>query len=111
MNVFLCACLCLFHVADAKCEGESRVRVLRRAFSELGPDGSITEDQIKSYVANLPWYAKAVYNIHFSHPGGGAKYIVDRCGEDGVITLRSALSKVETCVSRCLYVLVLDSIL
>ena len=107
MRLCLCACLCLVHVVKSNCEGESRVRVLERAFSKLAANESINEDQIKAYVDKLPWYARAVYNIHFRD----ANYIVNRCGENGVITLKSALSKVDTCVSRCLYVLVLDSLL
>ena len=98
----------LILLAMSNCRGELRDNIIREAF-EKNNNAVIRAEDIDKFVNNLPWFAKTAFNLYFK-PHGGSAYIVHRCGDNGVVTLESALKKVDTCVSKCLYLSILQAV-
>ena len=94
--------------AYGSCAGPKRDEALRNAFQKV-PSGEIREHDIEEFVKTMPWFARTSFDLYFG-VHGGASYVVERCGDDGVITLRSALRKTETCISRCLYLAIIEAL-
>ena len=61
-------------------------------------------------MSNVPWYARIPWKKYIA-PRGGSAFALKRCGENGTITRSSSMEKVETCISRCIFVSILNKFL
>lgn len=95
-------------LAISNCSGEHRDDIIRKAFVKNNNNNLTTAD-VTRYVHQLPWFARTAFELYFAEKGG-VHYIMNRCGENGVVTLETALKKVDTCITRCLYLAILQAI-
>ena len=98
----------------SSCDGPKRTKTIQKLFSELdrvSDKKAITEEMLSSYIEKMPWYGRWSYNT-FIRPKGGPDWVVRRCSAGAnVITEETALASVETCLSKCLYVTIVDKCL
>ena len=96
--------------AKCSCIGEERTHVIKRIFEEthrvIGKDEIRAED-IDRLMSNVPWYARIPWKKYIV-PKGGSAFALKRCGENGRITRSSSMEKVDTCISKCIFVSILN---
>ena len=94
----------IMFVITAKCDGKLRDNIITKVF-EVHNLTNITQGDIDTYSRSVHWFARYILEV-----SGGGRELLKNCGRDGLITLASALRRRDTCMNRCLSLLLLESL-
>ena len=98
MSSIIAALLC----AAALSSRESVMDDVFDAYAAKRGSESIRESDIERFESNLPWFGRVLQKRVLG--GSVAEFLIERCGENGVITRESAKVRTETCMSKDSYV-------